>query len=170
MPCHFCCRCRRHLCRRQVEGVKDAMNTAAAGGSAARRIAGEVGREYILHKDAPQGEEADGGPAAVEEAAAVPAEPQGQQQQQGAQQGAAGAAAGASASASAGAGAGAAAAGAGGTPAAAEVLDICFDVELGASDASEWQDQRFWLSNALPGFDLAQAGDVIPAWVWFPAP
>ena len=150
VPCRSCCRCRCPICRRQVEGVKDAMNTAAAGGSAARRIAGEVGREYILHKDAPEREETDGQPAAAgEEAAAVPAEPQQRQQSQGAQQGAAGAVAAVGASASAGAAAAAAAAGAGGAPAAAEVLEICFDVELGASDASEWQHQRCLLSNAL---------------------
>jgi hypothetical protein len=34
-----------------VEEVKDAINSAAAGGSAARRIAGEAGREYVLHRD-----------------------------------------------------------------------------------------------------------------------
>ena len=34
-----------------MSDVKDAMNASAAGGSAARRIAGEAGREYVLHKD-----------------------------------------------------------------------------------------------------------------------
>ncbi|KAL4441195.1 hypothetical protein ABPG77_011432 [Micractinium sp. CCAP 211/92] len=37
--------------RQQVSDVKDAMNASAAGDSAARRIAGEAGREYVLHKD-----------------------------------------------------------------------------------------------------------------------
>ena len=60
-------------CRRRVEEVKDALNSAAAGGSAARRIAGEAGREYILHKD-PQPP----GPGDQQ--------PQGQQQQQQQQQ------------------------------------------------------------------------------------
>ena len=38
-------------CRRKVGEVKDAMNAAAGGAQASRRIAAEAGREYILHKE-----------------------------------------------------------------------------------------------------------------------
>jgi hypothetical protein len=50
-----------HLCtrRRQVEQVRTAVNAAAAGGEAARRIAAEAGREYVLQKEQPA-EEAGG--------------------------------------------------------------------------------------------------------------
>ena len=37
-----------------MEGIKEVMNAAVAGqGSASKRIAGDAGREYVLHRDAP---------------------------------------------------------------------------------------------------------------------
>jgi hypothetical protein len=37
-----------------MEGLRDVMNAAVTGeGGSSKRIAGEVGREYILQKDAP---------------------------------------------------------------------------------------------------------------------
>jgi hypothetical protein len=40
-------------CRRQVEQVRMAVNTAAPGSEAARRIAAEEDREYVLQKEQP---------------------------------------------------------------------------------------------------------------------
>ena len=37
-----------------MEGIKDRMNAAVMGqGTTSKRIAGDAGREYVLHKDAP---------------------------------------------------------------------------------------------------------------------
>lgn len=129
------------LARRKVEEVKDALNATAAGGSGARRIAGEAGREYVLHKEpaveeaaaalaarhAPQPQAAQGQPAAPGPEAA------GQQRTS---------AGGAAAVTAAGNGVGgAAAAGAAGDAAEAAVdgvpqgvLDICFEVGPGDSE------------------------------------
>eukprot|EP00887_Chlorella_sp_A99_P002071 scaffold21.g2071.t1 len=40
---------------RRMDEVKDTMNAAAGGAQAARRIAAEAGREYVLHKEGGQG-------------------------------------------------------------------------------------------------------------------
>lgn len=127
--------------RRKVEEVKDALNVTSSGGSGARRIAGEAGREYVLHKE-PTVEEAAAALAARHAPQPQPAEghPTDQQPRVAAQQ-----------ALSPGNGAGAAAAGAGATGAAAAgaagvaadaavdgvpqgVLDICFEVGLGDSE------------------------------------
>ena len=42
-----------------MDGIRDVMNAAVSGeGGSSKRIAGEVGREYILQKDAPLPKEA----------------------------------------------------------------------------------------------------------------
>ena len=47
------------VCRKQMDGIRDVMNAAVSGeGGSSKRIAGEVGREYILQKDAPLPKEA----------------------------------------------------------------------------------------------------------------
>ena len=53
-----CCNKRALHCRRQIDGLKDAMNASAVAGvegAIARRIAADEGREYILqvHKCMP---------------------------------------------------------------------------------------------------------------------
>lgn len=134
-----------------MEEVKDALNATAAGGSGARRIAGEAGREYVLHKEpaveeaaaalaarhAPQPQAAQGQPAAPGPEAAA---------QQGPSVG------GAAAATAAGNGvAGAAAARPAGDAAEVavdgvpqEVLDICFEVGLGDSEGEEIATRGVW--------------------------
>lgn len=121
------------------------MNASAAGGSAARRIAGEAGREYVLHKDPQllQKEAAAGAAAAVaagsQNAAAAGADGGGHAQPAAE----ASPAAAARASLAAPAAVPSPAVTALGAPPAAvpglsgSPLDICFDVEVGESDDGE---------------------------------
>ncbi len=128
--------------------MKDALNATAAGGSGARRIAGEAGREYVLHKE----------PAVEEEAAALAArhapQPQaaeGRLAGQGHGTAARQEPPASSAAAATAAGHGTSSAPAGAVGAAAEpavdgaphgVLDICFEVGLGDSEGEESGERR----------------------------
>lgn len=121
-------------CRQQVSDVKDAMNASAAGGSAARRIAGEAGREYVLHKEPQAGAAPATAAAAAAQDAATDADGVGSRQ--------AGPAAAPKAPAAAPAAAAAASAALPAAPLPGQrgnALDICFDVELedGKSDEGE---------------------------------
>ncbi|KAL4452206.1 hypothetical protein ABPG75_007868 [Micractinium tetrahymenae] len=131
--------------RQQVSEVKDAMNASAAGGSAARRIAGEAGREYVLHKEPEL--------LQTEAAAAAAAAAGGGSQDHAARPGAEGAAAPAGmaqrqqapgAALTTAAGAAAAAAPAALLPGLpGKALDISFDVELeegGSDEDLGWED------------------------------